>query len=226
MPLNLSVGDADFTPYIKYNAKAGRFYAKPEGGTEFIEINNPVLAFDMAHIRTGWIFYAEGAGPEKVWDISPSQAAPKPAGPKKWKRGFEVLVVGNNVIPGTNQKLGLREFSSNAANVISAICRMYEEYEAGLVANSGKVPVYTCKRVKPVQGQYGENFEPMFELTGWIDRSRVPAFDEGADKPNEWPAKRNGKPDPGYQVSSGPEAKPVRQQAAPPHDDMDQEIPF
>src|SRR5262245_65033316 len=31
MPLNLSVGDGDFTPYLKYNAKAGRFYVKPEG---------------------------------------------------------------------------------------------------------------------------------------------------------------------------------------------------
>ena len=30
MPLNLSVSDGDFTPYLKYNAKAGRFYAKPE----------------------------------------------------------------------------------------------------------------------------------------------------------------------------------------------------
>ena len=46
MPLNLSVGDGDFTPYIKYNAKAGRWYVKPEGATEEVEIVNPALAFD------------------------------------------------------------------------------------------------------------------------------------------------------------------------------------
>ena len=183
MPLNLSVGDADFTPYIKYNAKAGRFYAKPEGGTEEVEIVNPVLAFDMANIKTGWLFYAEGTGPEKVWDPSSSQTAPRPPGPQKWKRGFEVAVIGNANVPGTSKKIGLREFSSTAGNVITAILRMHAEYEAGMAANKGKVPVYTCKGVKPINGMYGTNFEPLFTLSGWVERERVAAFDEHAPAP-------------------------------------------
>ena len=103
MPLNLSVNEGDFTPYLKYNAKAGRFYVKAEGATEEAEILNPLLAFDMAHIRTGWLFYQEGTGPQKVWDPSRDQMAPRPPGPQKWKRGFEVLVYGNAKIPGSNQ---------------------------------------------------------------------------------------------------------------------------
>ena len=181
MPLNLSVGDGDFTPYIKYNAKAGRWYVKPEGATEEVEIVNPMLAFDMANIRTGWLFYQEGTGPEKVWDPSRSQAAPKPAGPRKFKRGFEVMVFCNQVAPGTTAKLGLREFSSTAGNVITSMLRMYAEYEAGMNANKGKVPVFACKGVKPINGAYGVNYEPLFELAMWVERSKIPSFDEHAN---------------------------------------------
>lgn len=182
MPLNLSVGEGDFTPYLKYNAKAGRFYVKPEGAPEEVEIINPVLAFDMANIKTGWLYYAEGSGPEKIWDASSTQMAPKPPGPKKFKRGFEVMVFGNGLVPGTQTALGLREFSSTAGNVISAILRMYAEYEQGSTANPGKLPFFGCTNVKPINGAYGVNYEPQFALQGWVDRARVPAFDEHIPK--------------------------------------------
>lgn len=210
MPLNLSVSDGDFTPYLKYNAKAGRFYAKPEGGDE-VEIVAPSLAIDMANIRTGWLYYAEGSGPEKVWDPSSDIAAPKPPGPKKFKRGFEVMVFGNAPIPGTQQPLGLREFSSTASNVITSILRMHAEYEAGLPANPGKVPVYVCKSVKPINGNFGVNYEPEFTLSQWVDRSRVPEFAAHA------PAAR---PDP---ISTSPQR--MRVVGGDPRD-LDDPIPF
>lgn len=177
MPLNLSVGDGDFVPYLKYNAKAGRFYVKPEGASEEIEIVNPVVAFDMANIRTGWLYYAEGSGPEKIWDPSPTQMAARPPGPKKFKRGFEVMVYGNTVLPG-GKKLGLREFSSTAGNVIGSILHMHAAYEAGLGENAGKVPVFKCTNVKPITGAYGVNYEPQFDLISWVERVRIPDFDE------------------------------------------------
>jgi hypothetical protein len=176
MPLNLTISDGDFTPYIKYNAKAGRWYVKPEGATEEVEIVNPALAFDMENIRTGWLYYAEGSGPEKVWDPSPQQMAAKPAGPRKFKRGFEVMVYGNAEIAG--KKLGLREFSSTATNVIAAMLRMYGEYEAASAQNPGKVPVFLCNGVKAINGAYGVNYEPQFQLQTWVDRSRIPDFDK------------------------------------------------
>lgn len=183
MPLNLSVGDGDFTPFIKYNAKAGRWYVKPEGATDEVEIVNPVLAFDMANIRTGWLHYAEGSGPEKLWDPSSTQMAPKPPGPKKFKRGFEVMVYGHAVVPGTPKILGLREFSSTAGNVISAILRMYAEYETGLARNPDAVPIYACTGVKAITGAYGVNYEPLFSLNKWVPRAKVPAFDDMVPDP-------------------------------------------
>lgn len=179
MPLNLSVGEGDFVPYLKYNAKAGRFYVKPEGASEEVEIVNPVAAFDMANIRTGWLYYAEGSGPEKIWDPSPTQMAPRPPGPKKFKRGFEVMVFGNTVLPG-GKKLGLREFSSTAGNVIASILRMHGAYESGIAENSAKVPVFKCIGVKPITGAYGVNYEPQFDLISWVERERIPEFDEHA----------------------------------------------
>lgn len=191
MPLNLSVGGEEFTPYLKYNAKAGRFYVRPKDAQQDVEVEKPRLLFDMINIKTGWIFYQEGVGPERVWDPSPSQAAPRPAGPRKFKRGFEVMVVGGDNLHGIG-KLGLREFSSTATNVISAIHKMYAAYEAGLAANPGCVPFYRCTAVLGVQGSYGTNYEPVFELISWVDRKKAPEFDahlasadnEDARKPN------------------------------------------
>jgi len=222
MPLNLSVGDGDFVPYLKYNAKAGRFYVKPEGASEEVEITNPLLAFDMANIKTGWLYYAEGSGPEKVWDPSPTQMAPKPPGPKKFKRGFEVMVFGNTMLPG-GKPLGLREFSSTAGNVIAALLRMHATFEAGGADTVGKVPVFKCIGVKPITGAYGVNYEPQFELTTWVGRDKVPAFDEH----DEAPPKPNGS-----NITTGPQprTKPPLDEARgdplPGSYDHDEQVPF
>lgn len=214
MPLNLAVNDGDFTPYLKYNAKAGRFYIKPEGATDEVEIVGPLLAFDMANIKTGWLYYAEGAPPEKVWDPSPQQTAPRPTGPQKWKRGFEVMVFGNAIVAG--KKIGLREFSSTAGNVISAVVRMHGEYESGMRQNVGKVPIFACDGVKPISGMYGTNYEPLFVLKGWVDRARVPDF----DKHTSHPSAGNGKADDFDELNPPPHSAP------PKNDFHSDDIPF
>lgn len=177
MPLNLSINDGEITPFLKYNAKAGRFYARVQGVDGEIEVDRPRLAFDMENIKTGWIFYQEGAGPEKVWDPSRTQMAARPLGPRKFKRGFEVMVFGNDDIPGIG-RLGLREFGSTATNVITSILQMFDEYEKGARANPGNVPFFACTGVKAIAGSYGTNYEPRFVLKSWIPRGKIPAFDE------------------------------------------------
>lgn len=216
MPLNLSINDGDFTPFLKYNAKAGRWYVKPEGGGDEVEIDKPRLAIDMANIKTGWIFYQEGGGPEKVWDPSNTQEAPRPPGPRKFKRGFEVMVFGADNVPGVGQ-IGLREFTSTAANCITAILGMYADYEAGMAANPGAVPYYVCLGVKPIQGAYGTNYEPQFVLKGWVPRGKIAAFDAPPTAPKQGA------------VNFAPNARD-RAMAPPVEDnyrgDMEDEIPF
>ena len=174
MPLNLQSSDGEFTPYIKYNSKAGRWYVKGPDGAE-IEVVNPRLAFDMANIKTGWIMFSEGMGPISVWDTSATEMAPKPEG--KYKRGFNVMVCGGDSLPGIGP-LGLREFSSTANVVITAMLDMYRTYEEQVGAHPAEVPFYQCTGVKPISGMHGTNYEPHFQLVGWVHRSKIPAFDE------------------------------------------------
>lgn len=178
MPLNLQASDGDFMPFIKYNAKAGRWYIREDGKDGDQEVVNPVLAFDMGGIKTGWLFYTEGVGPEKVWDPSPSVAAQKPAGPRAFKRGFEVVVYGD---PRSNagRNIGVREFSSTAGSMISPVLEMYAEYEKGAAVNAGKVPVFACTGVKPITGKHGTNYSPIFKLVRWEPRSSIPFDGDG-----------------------------------------------
>lgn len=211
MALNLTAGgDGDFTPYLKYNAKAGRFYVKPQGATADLEVEKPRLLFDMANIKTGWIFYPEGGGPEKVWDPSPSVAAPRPAGPKKFKRGFEVLVIGADLVPGVG-KLGLREFGSTAGVVITGILKMHADYEVGMAANPGAVPFYRCTHVLPIVGAFGTNYEPVFQLFSWVERKKAPEFDAHLATADNTDMRTESPP---------PSSPPPRR------DDLNDEIPF
>ena len=225
MPLNLTTADADFTPYIKYNAKAGRFYIRPQGSPSDVEIVNPRLVFDMANIKTGYLFYAEGSGPEKVWDPSPTQMAAKPPGPRKFKRGFEVMVFGGDDIPGIG-KLGLRELSSTASNVITAILKMHAEYERDAPKNPGKVPFFRCTGVLPVAGAFGTNYEPEFKLMGWVERAKIPAFDEALER--EGVVGARGAADMPFDAGFNPGNGVAYNERNPPPrtHDLDDEIPF
>lgn len=214
MPLNLSAGgDGDFTPYLKYNAKAGRFYVRPQNATSDIEVEKPRLAIDLANIKTGWIYYPEGGGapPEKVWDPSLSQQAPRPSGPKKFKRGFEVMVVGGDNIPGVGT-LGLREFGSTAGVVIGAILKMYDLYEVGAAQHPDKVPFFRCTQVLGVDGKYGTNYEPVFSLINWVERKKVPELDAHLATSENAPERSA--------PSNGHQPPPPR------NDDLNDEIPF
>lgn len=174
MPLNLTPNEGgEFVPYIKYNSKAGRWFAKPKEGTE-VEIVNPRLAFDLANAKTGWIMFTEGMGPISVWDVG-NEMAVRPEG--RYKRGFHVMVFGGDSLPGVGP-LGLREFSSTANVVITSILAMHAQYEAEMGQHPNQIPVFQCLGVTPITGVHGTNFEPRFQLTSWVERGRVPAFDE------------------------------------------------
>jgi hypothetical protein len=161
MAFNLkpSDGDGEFVPYVKYNAKAGRWFFRNEGHVEELEIVAPTFHIDMAHIETGWIFYASGQAPIRVADPGPGQMAEKPAGGLAYKRGFWVKV--------WSSQTGVREFSSCAAAVIGPICEMYNLFEAQSAAHPGQVMVCQCVRVAPVKGKKDTNYAPVFELKGW-----------------------------------------------------------
>lgn len=171
MPLNLEPRNGDFTPYIKFNSKAGRWYTKNENGDE-IEVTDMTAIFDLSNIRTGWILFNEGAAPESVWDNGAMAQQPGP----KYKRGFAVDVFSPKQIGG------LKEFSSNSNSSIVAIKALYDAYENSQEAAKGLVPVVTCERVEPIKSKFGTNFQPSLKIVRWVPRP------EGLTAKNTQPA--------------------------------------
>lgn len=160
---NPSSGEGNFTVYVKYNAKAGRWYTKKDekDAPEF-EVTNMTAIFDMDNLRTGWFLFAPGVAPAKTFDPSLAAAAPKPG--NDFKRGFELDLFSEKNL------LGKREFSSTAGVVIEAMNDLHDHWLAGKDANPGKLPVVKCVGVTPVVGSHGTNYKPQFEIVSWADR--------------------------------------------------------
>lgn len=181
MALNLSANaGGDFVPYLKYNAKAGRWYVKSETLGE-VEIQNPRFAIDISNIKTGWVLFSNGGAPVKVWDVN-GVRQPKPAdiGQSKYKEGFEVLVFGGEPLPALgNEKMGLRELCSSAAALKAPIIAVYNQAMAEQAANPGCVPVVRCTGVTVTKTKEA-NYEPTLVLEKWVPRLAIPAFDEAA----------------------------------------------
>jgi hypothetical protein len=161
MPLNIEPrGSEDFIPYVKFDAKAGRWFTKTDSGDEQ-EVREMTALFDLQNIKLGWLLFNDGAAPEALWDNGKVEPQPSP----KHRRGFSVNVF-------SPQKLGgLRELRSNSNAAISAIKSLYEDqYENAAEARKGLVPVVTCENVLPVKSKFGTNYQPVLKITKWVPR--------------------------------------------------------
>lgn len=160
MAFNLKPTTGEFTPYLKFNGKAGRWYTKNESGDE-VEVTNMTAVFDLQQIKTGWLLFSEGQAPEYVFDQG---ADPGPRPSDKHKRGFVVQVFSEKNLGGA------REFSSSSNGAIAAMQALYQAYEAAPEATAGKLPVVQCKSVLPVKNKFGTNYQPVLEIVAWVDR--------------------------------------------------------
>lgn len=162
MPLNLEPRTSDFTPYMKYNAKAGRWYTKTDAGDE-VEVRNMTAIFDLENIKTGWILFVEGGAPDHVWDSNGSMA---PAPTPKHKRGFSVNAFSPKELGG------LRELSSTSNAAIIAIKELYNAWENAPEAKRGLVPVVTSSPddIVPVKSKQGTNYQPVLKISRWVPR--------------------------------------------------------
>jgi hypothetical protein len=160
MAFNLEARSQTFVPFVKYNAKAGRWYSKTDIGDEF-EVANMTAVFDLEHIKSGWLFFTEGMAPDAVWDTDsgiPDQPTPQ------HKRGFSVNVFSQKELGG------VREFSSTSNITIMAVKELYDSYLAADERKKGLVPVVKCTEVTAVKSKFGTNFAPVFQITRWVPR--------------------------------------------------------
>lgn len=161
MGLNISNGSSeDFKPYLKYNAKAGRWYAKKDGAE--VEVINPTFVADFDNIKTGWFLFAAGVAPSIAYDPNLATPAAKPS--DMHKRGFEIECFSQNTFGG------VAVFSSTSGIVGGSISELYEQYEKDKGANAGMLPVIQCNGVTPEVGKHGTNYKPNLAITKWVPR--------------------------------------------------------
>jgi len=156
-------GDGEFTVYVKYNAKAGRWYTKDDApnAAEF-EVVNMTAVFDIPNLKTGWFLFQAGSAPDKAINPQLSAWGPKPS--DAHKRGFQINLFSDKNL------LGVREFASTAGSVIEAMNGLYDAWLAAPEATQGKLPVVRCAGVLPVTGKHGVNYAPVLEIVAWVDR--------------------------------------------------------
>jgi hypothetical protein len=153
----------DFKVYVKYNAKAGRWYTKEDkpDAQEF-EVTDMTAVFDFANLKTGWFLFAPGVAPVKQLNDDMRHWAVKPS--PDFKQGFQINLFSNKNL------LGVREFASTAGAVIDAMNDVYDRYADALESRSGKLPIVKCISVKPIISKHGTNYSPVLEIVGWTDR--------------------------------------------------------
>ena len=156
-------GGEDFKTYVKYNAKAGRWYTKKdEPDAEEFEVRDMTAVFDFNSLKTGWFLFAAGVAPVKQLNEKLHVFSPRPA--DGFKQGFQI-----NLFSGKNL-LGVREFASTAGVVIDAMNELHDAYEAASESKSGLMPVVKCVDVKPISGTHGTNYAPVFQILSWVER--------------------------------------------------------
>jgi hypothetical protein len=187
MALGLSTGgEGQYNDVLKYDARSGRFYRVDKVQTSSgwsrddveIEVDEFAAIMDLENVETGWVLFTQGAAPQI--SVAPL-GSPRPAKPgPDYKQCFRVMLKLAKSCGGDKP---VREFVSSASVVIGAIDKLHNEYEAGVAANPGKLPLVRLEKAKPVKSAQSTNYAPTFVLSGWADRPVDLANADGASAP-------------------------------------------
>lgn len=166
----------DIVPFVKYDARAGRFFRNDRSESNGAYTNTPIditstfkAIFDLENIEVGFLKFAANSAPEyKLVKLGQPMPA-KPSDEGKWKQGVRVMMKLHAGCGGD-----IRETSSNAAAFLKGIDELHTTYEAQKGANAGKLPIVTLKTTIPVTSGSGDkkstNYQPVFEIVGWAAR--------------------------------------------------------
>ena len=206
-------GGGDFTPWIKYDARAGRMFRQDRTqtatgwNTQLVDItSDAVFAADMTNIMVGWLDFPTGAAPIRALVRIGHSLPPKPT--DKARQGFEIRVWG--------QKLGgWRILSSNARVVTQAFDALHDQYMAAPERQQDMLPVLQLVDATPVKstggGQVSTNYAPVFNIVSWV--ARPPSDQPQGGQPAAAPPPAAVAPAPAQPVTAAP-PPPVQSQPA------------
>ena len=177
-----SKSSGDIIPIVKYDAKAGDFFAQDrvQSASGEWEKEERQLAFpckfaaDMAEMEVGWLSFQSGAPDFRM--VKVGEAMPqKPEG--DFKNAFRMRIA--------SKELGLREFSHSAKTVLRAMDTLHNQYEAEKGNNAGKIPVIevTGTETIKINSPQGElRFKvPQWNISGWVEKPEM--FNKTAPAP-------------------------------------------
>ena len=185
--LNLA-NNSNFKPHIRWMASTSTWMKSTDDG--MVEVQIPLAIFDLENVKTGWVDFPEGEGPEWVLDPNIKEKAPKPDDGQPWKRGFIVAVYSEKYLEGA------REFATPATGACRAISSLHDEYLKQSGNNPGMVPVVKFDGATPTQIGKGHTNVPILKIEKWAPRPN--ALKNGADNPSA----------PEQAVTSGPWDEP------------------
>lgn len=172
-----SGGNGDITPFVKYDAKAGRLFRNDRSqdssgaySSAPVDITRSFKAvMDLENLEVGWVLYAPGAAPMMHLAKAGGAYPDKPSTPDGFKKGARIIMrlgkdCGNDI----------RELAGNSRAFLTALEKLYAAYEAGAKENPGRLPIVILKDTSPVTSGSGAtkttNYEPLWEIVGWSDR--------------------------------------------------------
>lgn len=183
----------DFTPIIKYDARAGRFTRvdRVNDGNGFanddVDITTGIkFIADFENMEVGWLAFTPGAAPSFVLVPFGSQLPPQPS--KNHKNGVRFMLKLSKEC-GDDQPV--REIAGNSKAFLSGVEAVFLQYQAEKDKNPGKLPVLTVEKITPVKTGSGArtstNYHPQFKISGWAERKDLVFVPKAQASPSATP---------------------------------------
>lgn len=174
-------GGGDIMPFVKYNAKAGKFFrvdrVQTASGWETTDVDithNFAAVFDLEEIQVGFVYFGPNGPQRAMATYMKAPVPPRPVdvddkGKPLYKGGFVVTIALAKDCGG-----GIREFSSSAQSVQDAMNALYDVFARDPAnANRTAAPIVKLVTVQAEKGSFGTNYRPVFEIVGWVDRASL-----------------------------------------------------
>jgi hypothetical protein len=170
--LSMDAGGGDFTPWLKYDARAGRWFRKGDRDKNEpgpVDVTNGFSAvFDLSTIEVGWIDFPTGAAPILITQPISAGIPGRPTG-GTFKQGFRMRAALPAALGG-----GVYEVAASAKAMIGAIDALHTAYTAAPEAAQGKLPVVAMTGTTMIETTTpkgtNRNYAPVLAITSWVAR--------------------------------------------------------
>ena len=168
----------DFTPIIKYDARAGRVFRVDRVQTVDGFANEPVditatfkAVVDFENIEIGWIDFPVGSAPSFVAGPPMGRQMMPDRPSAKHKNGMRFMSSCRRRCGGDKP---VREIAGTSKAFFAGVEQVYSEYARDKAKYPGQLPVISLVSTTPVVSGTGKprstNYRPTFRIDGWAKR--------------------------------------------------------